>query len=340
MPAGTLNEPPMFRLRRLMLKSLPLAATTPIPLIAHALPGESASTYGGHVAMVLPIPPGGSGDVVARQLQPGLKQALGQPVVVDHRPGAAGLQAAATVARARPDGQTLLMAFDSLALQPIAYKQLPYDTFRDFTPISQLARHPLVVAVHPSLPVDNIRGLIGLARQRDEPIRVASPGAGSLNQLAAQALASEGGASWRHVAFKGTGPAVQAVLSDQADLVLASYAAVQAHLQTRTLKALAVTGERRLAQLPQVPTVAEQGVPGFEAYGWIGVFGPAGLPAAVVGRLHGALSNAIRAPRVASTLAAHGLEPVAGTPEALGQLVRREHDRWQAVARQANLQFE
>ncbi|MDQ0142174.1 tripartite tricarboxylate transporter substrate binding protein [Cupriavidus necator] len=328
------------RRRRLLLKILPLGAL-PGPLLHAAAAGAADGAAGNRpIALVLPFPPGGSVDIVARQLQPALKAALGQTVVVDNKPGAGGLIASSTVARARPDGNTLLLAFDTHAINPFAYKQLPYDTFRDFTPISQLVRFPLVIAANPALPASNVRELVALAKARHDGVRYASSGIGSLNQLAAEALATEAGVHMLHVPYKGGGPAVQAVLSNEVDIFFSSYAAVQAHVAARTIKVLGVTGTSRLRQLPQVPTVAEQGIRGFEAYSWIGVFGPAELPAATVARIHEALIASLRQPRVVEALAAQGFEIVGGSPAELGNLVRREHDKWQAVARKANIQFE
>ncbi|KWR90985.1 tripartite tricarboxylate transporter substrate binding protein [Cupriavidus sp. IDO] len=341
-----MSRPERTRLRRLLLKSLPLGAM-PLPVMHAVAATATAATAaaepaasGRPISMVLPFPPGGSVDIVARQLQPGLKTTLGQTVVVDNKPGAGGLIATSTVARARPDGNTLLMAFDTHAINPFAYKQLPYDTFKDFTPITQLVRFPLVIAANPALPASNVRELVALARSRPEGVRYASSGIGSLNQLAAEALATEAGVHMLHVPYKGGGPAVQAVLSNEVDIFFSSYAAVQAHVAARTIKILGVTGTSRLRQLPQVPTVAEQGMRGFEAYSWIGVFGPAGMTAAQVTRLHDALTESLRQPRVVDALAAQGFEIVGGTPAELGSLVRHEHDKWQAVARKANIQFE
>lgn len=340
-----MSRPERTRLRRLLLKSLPLGTMTlpwmPAAEAAIAAAGAEGQPAGGRpIAMVLPFPPGGSVDIVARQLQPGLRSGLGQAVVIDNKPGAGGLIASSAVARARPDGSTLLMAFDTHAINPFAYKHLPYDTFRDFSPISQLVRFPLVIAAHPSLPAANVRDLIALAKSRPEGVRYASSGPGSLNQLAAEALATEAGVRFLHVPYKGGGPAVQAVLANEVDLFFGSYAAVQAHVAARTVKVLGVAGTARLRQLPQVPTVAEQGFRGFEAYSWIGVFGPAGMAPALVSRIHDALADSLHQARVVDALAAQGFEIVAGSPAELGSLVRHEHDKWQAVARKANIQFE
>ncbi|HBO80281.1 MAG TPA: hypothetical protein DD502_19260, partial [Cupriavidus sp.] len=263
-----------MRLRRLLLKTLPMGAV-PVASISSLARAAEPASGGRPISMVLPFPPGGSVDIVARQLQPGLKSGLGQTVVVDNKPGAGGLIASSTVARAKPDGNTLLMAFDTHAINPFAYKNLPYDTFKDFTPISQLVRFPLVIAANPALSASNVRELVELARANPKGVRYASSGIGSLNQLAAEALATDAGVQFLHVPYKGGGPAVQAVLAGEVDLFFSSYAAVQAHIAAKTIKVLGVTGSSRIKQLPQVPTVAEQGFKGFEAYSWIGVFGPA-----------------------------------------------------------------
>lgn len=341
-PESLMSSPDRMRLRRLLLKSLPMSAMPVASLaglaqIAHAAEPASSSRP---ISMVLPFPPGGSVDIVARQLQPGLKTSLGQTVVVDNKPGAGGLIASSTVARAKPDGNTLLMAFDTHAINPFAYKNLPYDTFKDFTPITQLVRFPLVIAANPALSASNVRELIELAKSNPNAVRFASSGIGSLNQLAAESLATEAGVHFLHVPYKGGGPAVQAVLAGEVDLFFSSYAAVQAHVAAKTIKVLGVTGTNRIKQMPQVPTVAEQGFKGFEAYSWIGVFGPAHMQPDAVMRLHDALAVAIKQPKVVEALTAQGFEIAVGTPADLGNLVRHEHDKWQAVARKANIQFD
>ncbi|WP_180862854.1 Bug family tripartite tricarboxylate transporter substrate binding protein [Cupriavidus pauculus] len=337
-----MSSPDRMRLRRLLLKSLPMSAMPLASLAGLARVSQAAepSATSRPISMVLPFPPGGSVDIVARQLQPGLKTSLGQTVVVDNKPGAGGLIASSTVARAKPDGNTLLMAFDTHAINPFAYKNLPYDTFKDFTPITQLVRFPLVIAANPALSASNVRELIDLAKSNPNAVRYASSGIGSLNQLAAEALATEAGVHFLHVPYKGGGPAVQAVLAGEVDLFFSSYAAVQAHVAAKTIKILGVTGTSRIKQMPQVPTVAEQGYKGFEAYSWIGVFGPAHMQQDTVMRLHDALGASIKQPKVVEALTAQGFEIAVGSPADLGNLVRHEHDKWQAVARKANIQFD
>jgi len=337
-----MSSPDRMRLRRLLLKSLPMSAMPMASLAGLAQVSHAAepSATSRPISMVLPFPPGGSVDIVARQLQPGLKTILGQTVVVDNKPGAGGLIASSTVARAKPDGNTLLMAFDTHAINPFAYKNLPYDTFKDFTPITQLVRFPLVIAANPALSASNVRELIELAKANPNAVRFASSGIGSLNQLAAEALATEAGVHFLHVPYKGGGPAVQAVLAGEVDLFFSSYAAVQAHVAAKTIKVLGVTGTSRIKQMPQVPTVAEQGYKGFEAYSWIGVFGPAQMQQDTVMRLHDAQGASIKQPRVVEALTAQGFEIAVGSPADLGNLVRHEHDKWQAVARKANIQFD
>lgn len=337
-----MSSPDRMRLRRLLLKSLPMSAMPVASLAGFAKMAHAAepATSGRPISMVLPFPPGGSVDIVARQLQPGLKTGLGQTVVVDNKPGAGGLIASNTVARAKPDGNTLLMAFDTHAINPFAYKNLPYDTFKDFTPITQLVRFPLVIAANPALSASNVRELVELAKSNPNAVRYASSGIGSLNQLAAEALATDAGVHFLHVPYKGGGPAVQAVLAGEVDLFFSSYAAVQAHIAAKTIKVLGVTGTSRIKQMPQVPTVAEQGFKGFEAYSWIGVFGPAHMQQDAVMRLHDAFATSIKQPKVVEALTAQGFEIAVGSPADLGNLVRHEHDKWQAVARKANIQFD
>ena len=334
-----MSSPDRLRLRRLLLKTLPMS-TMPVASLSGLAHAADSGANSRPISLVLPFPPGGSVDIVARQLQPGLKTALGQTVVVDNKPGAGGLIASSNVARAKPDGNTLLMAFDTHAINPFAYKNLPYDTFKDFTPITQLVRFPLVIAANPALSASNVRELVELAKSNPNGVRYASSGIGSLNQLAAEALGTEAGVKFLHVPYKGGGPAVQAVLSGEVDVFFSSYAAVQAHVAAKTIKVLGVTGTSRIKQLPQVPTVAEQGYKGFEAYSWIGVFGPAHLPSDAVMRLHDAFAAAIKQQKVVDALTAQGFEIAVGSPAELGQLVRHEHDKWQAVARKANIQFE
>lgn len=337
-----MSSPDRMRLRRLLLKSLPMSAMPVASLAGLAQVSHAAepSATSRPISMVLPFPPGGSVDIVARQLQPGLKTILGQTVVVDNKPGAGGLIASSTVARAKPDGNTLLMAFDTHAINPFAYKNLPYDTFKDFTPITQLVRFPLVIAANPALSASNVRELIELAKANPNAVRFASSGIGSLNQLAAEALATEAGVHFLHVPYKGGGPAVQAVLAGEVDLFFSSYAAVQAHVAAKTIKVLGVTGTSRIKQMPQVPTVAEQGYKDFDVSTWYGIFAPAGAPPEIVAKVNAEVNKLLAMPDVKEAIHAQGAEPQSMTPEQFGSLLKTDYAKWKGIVQASGATIE
>jgi tripartite-type tricarboxylate transporter receptor subunit TctC len=292
------------------------------------------------VTLVLPFPPGGSTDIVARIIQPRLAQALGQQIIVDNRPGAAGQIATAYVAKAAPDGHTLFVSFDTHAINPVANKNLPYDTFRDFAPVTLLVRFALVIGAHPSVQGANLKEFIEYARTQPGKLNYASTGLGSLNHLAAEDLKRRAGIDVLHVPYKGGGPVVQAILANESQFTFLSFAALKSHIQAGKIKALAVTGTKRLPELPEVPTVAESGFPGFEAYSWIGIFAPAATPAAVVNKLHDDFVAAVNDPEVRAKLTGAGFEVVGSTQAELGRFVRNEYERWDRFARETQIKFE
>ena len=292
------------------------------------------------VTLVLPFPPGGSTDIVARTIQPRLSALLGQPVLVDNRSGAAGVIATNYVAKSAPDGYTLFLSFDTHAINPIVYKDLPYDTFKDLVPVTLLVRFPLVMGAYGGLPANNLKEFIALARSQPGKLNYASTGLGSMNHLLAENLKSLAGIDVLHVPYKGGGPAIQAMLTGEVAFCFLSYAAQKGQMQAGKLKPLAVTGARRMADLPDVPTVAESGFPGFEAYSWIGIFAPAGTSDAVIKRLHQDFTATLQDPEVKNKLVAAGFEPVGSTPQELGQFVRREYDKWAKFVKDAKIRFE
>ncbi len=292
------------------------------------------------VTLVLPFPPGGSTDIVARNIQPKLAALLGQPVLVDNRPGAAGVIATNYVAKSAPDGYTLFLSFDTHAINPIVYKDIPYDTFKDIVPVTLLVRFPLVMGAYGGLAANNLKEFIALAKSQPGKFNYASTGLGSLNHLLAENLKSLAGIDVLHVPYKGGGPAIQAMLTGEVAFCFLSYAAQKGHMQAGKLKPLAVTGAKRMADLPDVPTVAESGFPGFEGYSWIGIFAPAGTPDAVVKRLHKDFTTAVQDAEVKGKLSSAGFEVVGSTPQELGSFVRREHDRWAKFVKDAKIRFE
>jgi tripartite-type tricarboxylate transporter receptor subunit TctC len=292
------------------------------------------------VTLVLPFPPGGSTDIVARTIQPKLSALLGQPVLVDNRSGAAGVIATNYVAKSAPDGYTLFLSFDTHAINPIVYKDIPYDTFKDLVPVTLLVRFPLVMGAYGGLPANNLKEFVALAKTQPDKFNYASTGLGSVNHLLAENLKSLAGMQVLHVPYKGGGPAIQAMLTGEVAFCFLSYAAQKGQMQAGKLKPLAVSGSRRMADLPDVPTVAESGFPGFEAYSWIGIFAPAGTPDAVIKRLHQDFTLSLQDAEVKAKLVAAGFEPVGSTPQELDQFVHREYDKWSKFVKQAKIRFE
>jgi len=290
--------------------------------------------------LVITFPPGGSTDIAARILQPRLSEKLGRPVVIENRPGAASQVATQYVAKSAPDGNTLLVSFDTHAINPIAKPRLPYDTFKDFTGVSLALRFPLVIAAAASVPARDLRGFIEAARKAPGKFSYASTGLGSMNHLVMEDLKRRAGIFVLHVPFGGGGPAVQAVLGDVTSLTLLSYAALRSQIAAGKLKALAVTGARRLPELPEVPTVAESGYPGFEAYSWIGIFAPSGTAAATVRQLTEAFQATLNSPDIHQKLSQAGFEVMATDGPALDRHLKDEYERWGLFVRQTHLKLD
>jgi tripartite-type tricarboxylate transporter receptor subunit TctC len=292
------------------------------------------------LTLVVPVPPGGSIDFTARVLQERLPEKLGAAVVVENKPGASGSIAAAQVAKAAPDGTSLLLAFDTHATNGIAYRNLPYDTFRDFVPVMQLVSFPLVFGVPASIPANTLSEFAELARASAGRWNYGTAGKGTLNHLGVELYKSQAGVDLVHVPYKGGAPALQGLLSGDVQLFLGSYAAINPHVKAGKAKILAVASNRRYSVAPELPTAAEQGFPQFQVSTWIGAFAPAGTPAAVIARQHEALKAVLAEREVRDKIAAQGLEIVAGTSDELAALVRAEHDKWAAVIKRANITFD
>ncbi len=292
------------------------------------------------ITMVVPFSTGGSVDAVLRVLKPELEAALGQPIVPDYRPGGATALGAATVARARPDGHTLGMVVDALAVNASLYPNLPYDTLADLMPVTLLGVMPLVMAVHPAAPHADLAALLAAARARPGALTYASVGVGSVNHLAMELLSRQAGLRFTHVPYRGGGPAVTDLLGRHVDLMLMTLALARQQLDAGGLRALAVTSAARLAGLPGVPTAAEAGLPGYSAYSWMGVAAPRGTPEAVVRRLHEALRDVLAQPRVNEALAHLGMQVEASPPEVFGRFLRRDIATWAEVIRASDIRPE
>lgn len=290
------------------------------------------------LTLVVPFPPGGSTDITARTIQTKLAERIGRPVVVENRPGAASQIATQFVARATPDGNTVLVSFDNHAINPIV-KKLPYDTFKDFAGVSLLVRFPLVIAANPSVPGNNLSSFLEAAKKNPN-FSYASTGIGSLNHLAMEDLKRRSGVDVLHVPFGGGGPAITAVVGNTASLTLLSYAAVKGQIAADKMKPLAVTGLKRLPDLPNIPTVAESGFPSFEAYSWIGVFAPAGTPNTVISKLTGDFQAVLNDPEIKSKLTQGGFEVIAGDGATAERYTRQEFDRWNQFVKITKLKLE
>ncbi len=294
---------------------------------AQAYPAKS-------IRLIVPFPPGGGTDFFGRVTAAKLTQALGQQVVVENRGGAGGNIGTEIAAKAAPDGYTLLLGHTgTLAINPALYAKIPYDPVRDFAPVSLVAYSPLLLVAHPSLPVKNAKDLIALAKSRRGQINYASGGSGTGTHLSAELFKSMAGVDILHVPYKGSGPAVIAVLSGEASILFTPVAAVVAQAKSGRLRALGVTGASRLGALPEVPTIAEAGLPGYESSLRFGVLVPAATPQNIIGTLHQAINRSMSTSEVREQLASDGAEPLVSTPDEFRLLIQNEMKKWAAVVK-------
>lgn len=290
------------------------------------------------IRMVVPFAPGGVVDVTARQLGPKLSEALGQPVLIENRSGAGGTLAADHVAKAPPDGHTLLVAFDSHAVNPHIYKtELRYDTFKDLAPISFIGSIPLLLATYPSFPAQDMASFIQAAKTKPGTISYASVGAGSSGHLAAEQLKLLANIDMLHIPFKGGAPALSALMGEQVQLIVFAAGAGVPLVQSGKIKPLAVSGKRRSLALPGVPTMAEAGYPQLDSGAWMGLLAPAGTPTAVIARLNAEVAKVLKDPELVKKLADQAVDLSGSTPDELGNLIRSEHDKWGKVIKDAKL---
>lgn len=286
------------------------------------------------IRIVVTYAPGGSTDVVARLLANPLTEILGQQIVIDNRGGAGGIIGTEIVARAVPDGYTLLFGTSAgLTINPLLQRKLPYIVERDFAPISLVVVNPQVLVAYPGLAANTIAELIKLARSRPGQINYASPGVGSPNHMGMELLKVMTGIDLVHVPYKGGAPASTDLIAGQVSLLFNSIPSVLQHMRSGRLKALAIGSAVRSPAIPEIPTVAEAGVPGFDYATWYGLFAPAGTPRAIIARLNAAAAKSLLAPELAQPLRAQGSEPRPTTPEELARFMRVEHARWERVVK-------
>jgi tripartite-type tricarboxylate transporter receptor subunit TctC len=291
------------------------------------------------IRMVVPAPPGGPGDVVARMLARELGERMKTAVVVDNKPGGASIPGAMDVARAAPDGHTLLLTLNTTHTQvPHLYARVPFDPFADFTPIAPVYRGHSVLVAHPSFPAANLAEAI--ARSREQTVAFGSPSPGTTGHLYIEILNADHGARFVHVPYKGSSPAQQDLLAGHIALLFDSPATALPHVRTGRLKALASTGPTRLSALADVPTAREQGLSGLDRGTWLGVFGPARLPDAIVARLNQEIVQALESSQLRAQFAALGVELASGTPGDFAELIRADHQHWGRVIRRIGLRLD
>ena len=290
---------------------------------------------------MVPFAAGGATDVLARLVGERLTATLGQQVVVDNRPGAGGNIGSDVVARAEPDGYTILMgAVGTHAINPSLYPKMPYDPVKDFAPVTLVASVPNVLVVNPEVPANSVQELIDLAKAKPGELNFASSGNGTSIHLSGELFKAMTGTDIVHVPYKGSGPAVTDLLGGQVQMMFDNMPSSLPHVKAGKLRALGVTSAKRSPALPEVPTIAEAGVPGYDATSWFGILAPAGTPEPVVTRLQGAIVQALGEPEMRQRMADLGAEPVGDTPAEFGQFIAAEIAKWAKVVNDAGVKLE
>jgi tripartite-type tricarboxylate transporter receptor subunit TctC len=308
-----------------------------IPVAACAFAGAAIAQTAAFpvkpVRVVIPWPPGGGNDIAGRIVMQRVAEALGQQFTIDNRGGAGGTIGTDMVAKAAPDGYTILVQSVTHVGNAHLYKKLPYDALKDFAPVGLLTRQVAALTVHPSLPVKTVREFIALAKARPKEILYSTAGNGSIPHLSMALLGSMAGIEVVHVPYKGGGPQVIALLAGESQASLATVASVISHIKAGRLRAIGVTSAQRSSVLPDVPTIADAGVPGYEMSPWIGVFAPAGTPKAVVDKLDTEIGKALKLPEVAASLSAQALDPWSSTPEEFAVRLKNDYDKYAQLIR-------
>ncbi len=323
--------------RRLARAALALAAGSLVGIAAAPVPAQG--TFPDKpLRVVVPFPAGGAADIVARQFTARMAEALAQPIVVDNRGGAGGAIGAENIARSPADGHHLLFASSSvLSINPHLAAKAPYDVLRSFTPIVLIGHAPNVLVVHPSVPARTVKELIALARARPDALAYASNGIGTLSHLTGELFVQRAAVKMLHVPYKGAAPATVDTVAGNVSVLFAAFPSVSAQVRTGRLRALAVTSARRIAIAPELATVAEAGLPGFESSQWWGLYGPAGLPPAIVDLLNAAANRVLGGEEIRKSLALEGATPAGGPASALAAYHRADLEQWGKVIARANI---
>ena len=292
------------------------------------------------IRMIVPYAPGGNVDISARIVGPGMGELLGQTIIVENRPGGGGNVGAGLVAKATPDGHTLLVGSSGpLSVNPVVFKDIPYDSVKDFAPVSLVQIVPLVLLVSPQFTVGSVKALIDRAKAQPGRITIASAGTGTTNHFAIELFSAMTGAKLLHVPYKGSGPALSELLGGQVNTMIDQLTSSMGFIRDGKLKVIAVTAAKRVSALPNVPTLAESGVPNYEASTFLGILAPAGTPRTVVAKLNAALRKVVDTPAVQERFRGLGADPGGSTPEQFAKMIRDELNKWRGLAQSAHLKF-
>ena len=325
-------------MQRVLPRLIGLAISSMVMVVVYPAFGQNYPNR--PVRVVVPYPPGGGTDIVARTVAQKMTENLGQPLIVDNRAGANGIIGADQVAKSRPDGYTVLITIASHAINPTLYAKLPYDTNTDLLPVSLLAQYPFVITVHPSVPAKTIKEFIAFAKTHRNQLSYASSGVGSGPHLGLELFNTMTGIEMVHVPYKGAGAAMTDLISGQVQVFLNNFLAGMPMIRAGKLRALALTSVKRSSAMPELPTVAESGVPGFSVTGWYGMLVPAGTPAPVLNTLHDAVVKALKSKDVNDRLSGEAAEPVGSTPQEFADFLRTEIDKWASVIKKAGVRAE
>ncbi|MCC6534746.1 MAG: tripartite tricarboxylate transporter substrate binding protein [Burkholderiales bacterium] len=316
-----------------ILAMVAAAGALAVPALAQHWPARP-------IRIIVPFAPGGGVDTVTRLLAQKMGDALGAQIVTENRAGGGGMIGAELVAKAAPDGYTLLTSAPEFSVNPALRAKLPYDPLADFAFVSQLTSGQFLLARHPSVPAASVQALIALAKARPDRLTYGSSGAGGINHLAGELFRSMAGMQWVHVPFKGAGPATVALMGGEVDYIFSSTTALLGPVQAGRIRAVAVTGSKRFQSLPDVPTIAEAGLPGYEVSGWYGFYAPARTPAEIIRRLQAEAARALSLTDVKDKLAVAGNEPIGSSPEAFAAFVRTEIAKWTKVVKETGMRID
>ncbi len=315
-----------------------LVVTFAVAVAGAFAPAAHAQTYPAKpIRMIIPFPPGGNTDIIARSIAGRMSEVLGQQFIIENRGGAGSMLGTEVLSKSPSDGYTVGFVSAAHVFNPALFTKMPYDSIRDFTPIGIAADVPTMIVAHPTLPVKSLKELVALAKKNPGKLNYATSGAGTVGHLATELLSSRAGLQMVHIPYKGSGQAITDVVAGHVTLMAATMTVFVPHVKAGKLRALGVTSTKRSPALPDVPTIAEQGFPGYEVSSAFGMLGPANMPAAAVKTLNAALAKALQDPKVRESLSSQGAEPVGSTPEAYDQHLRSEIARWQKIVQQVGI---